>query len=102
VLVLGNADATEQQREADARESKGLLHWVSLSRAGKADRDFFTRIACLCGDFRRLEHLFATVSDAAVRRKLLSTLRVENSATCGAHGADLAPRLTARPTEQGD
>jgi hypothetical protein len=40
-----------------------------------------------------LEHLFATVPDAAVRRKLLSTLRVENSATYRADGADLAPRL---------
>ena len=30
-----------------------------------------------------------TVPDAAVRRKLLSTLRVENSTTYEAHGADL-------------
>jgi uncharacterized protein YndB with AHSA1/START domain len=48
-----------------------------------------------------LEYLFATVPHAPVRRKLLSTLRVENSATYGAQGADLVPRLAARPTEQG-
>jgi hypothetical protein len=48
-----------------------------------------------------LEHLFATVPDAAARRKLLSTLRMENSAAYGAHRADLVLRLAARPTEQG-
>jgi hypothetical protein len=64
-----------------------------LSKAGKADRDFLTRIAWRCGDLLRLEHLFATVPDAAVRRKLLSTLRVENSAT----DAPMAP--TWRPVD---
>lgn len=34
-----------------------------------------------------LEHLFATVPHVTARRKLLSTLRVANSATYGAHGA---------------
>ena len=61
--------------------------------------DLPTRISCLCGDFRRLEHLFATVPDAAARRKLLSTLRVLNSAACGARAARTAAGKSSRAAE---